>query len=336
MKSLLAAGHKAYLASRSGTALESGCETQNVPFIGGFKLGTGLAQMWRLPGDRKRLREVIESKKIDVVHLHRSNEAMLANWTLSDWGGKGGMNHPPIAIRTWHREPGALDKLKGQPFVCVSREHETQLTEAGALAKYIPGGVDTERFTPRENVKVQGSLKIGLIGRWKEKEDRGQIAFIETLSKLDTKLNFKGILLGRGEGRASLEARLKKLSVDKIELVETAEDFPAQVRDLDLGVVLATGADGSSRPAVELLASGVPLLVADKPGLRELAENTSAVKVLLAEDLDAWASCLRDTVKNPDAIIEQKAAARDIATQRHALAVRGTALAEWYGVCKKK
>jgi glycosyltransferase involved in cell wall biosynthesis len=336
VKCLLAAGHKAYLASRSGTALETGCEEQNVPFLGGFKLGTGLAQMWRLPADRKRLKEVIEAKKIEIVHLHRSNEAMLANWTLSDTGGKSGMNRPPLAVRTWHREPGALDKLKGQAFVCVSREHEKQLTEAGAFAKYIPSGVDTDRFTPRENPKIQDALKIGLIGRWKEKEDRGQLAFIEMLAKLDSTLPFKGVLLGRGEGRASLEALIAKSGSKKIELLETSTDFPAQVRELDLGIVLATGADGSSRPAVELLASGVPLLVADKPGLRELAEENPAVKVLSPDDTAAWTAYLSDTVRNPKAIVEQKRAARNIALERHALAVRGTALAEWYGACRKK
>jgi glycosyltransferase involved in cell wall biosynthesis len=145
-------------------------------------------------------------------------------------------------------------------------------------------------------------------------------------------LDWQGVLLGHGEDRQNLESLVSAHPFkDRIELLVTSDQFPRQVAALDLGLVFATGSDGGSRPALEMLSCGVPLLLADLPGLRELGEGNTGARVLPAPDLDAWARACEEWVRVPDARRQAGATARRMAQERHALAVRGKCLAEFYG-----
>ncbi len=324
---------KAWLGSRSGTALESGCAEKNVPYLGGFKLGRGPGRLLRLPADIRRLRQVIREEKIEIVHLHRSDELMLAQLA-------NGKAHPFKIVRTWHRDPAEVSKailhklVKGcDAHICVSTSHEATLREAHAEhVTYLSPGVNTSLFQPRsDNAPIDGVIALGLIGRWKSKEDRGQKTLISLASKLDPRLKWKVVLLGRGEAKAELESLIAtQPNREHITLTETTADFPKQVANLDLGLVFKSGSDGSSRAAVELLASGVPILVADRPGLRELATDTLGARVLPADNLDVWTQTLKSLLSDVSELKKMKSAARDRAEKEHALSVHGQKLKDIY------
>jgi glycosyltransferase involved in cell wall biosynthesis len=333
VRALRAAGHDARLASAEGGALERGCAEQGVPFVGAFRLGRGAGRWLHLPADVRRLRAVMRGLDTDVIHVHRSDEQLLARLAV-------GRREKPLVVRTWHRDPAAVPEILRRlcrmascaGCVCVARAHAESLNAAGARhAAYLPPGVDTERFQPTpaaENTPV----RLGQIGRWKAGQDRGQLAFLEVLRRLDPKLNWHAVLLGRGEGRAELERLLAAHPArSRLELEETGKDFPAQVAALDLGFAFATGSDGTSRAAVEMLACGVPLLLADMPGLRELGEGGACARVLTPGGYEAWAREAGALIADPVRLAEARKAARRRAEAVHALPVRGAALAEFYG-----
>jgi glycosyltransferase involved in cell wall biosynthesis len=336
VRALRAAGHDARLASADGGALERGCAEQGVPFAGGLKLGRGAGRWLHLPADVRRLRAVMRELDAEVLHVHRSDEQLLARLAV-------GRREKPLVVRTWHRDPAAVPEILRRRVaascagcVCVARAHAESLNAAGARhAAYFPPGVDTERFQPTpaaENTPV----RLGQIGRWKAGQDRGQLAFLEVLRRLDPKLNWRAVLLGRGEGRAELERLLAAHPArSRLELEETGKDFPVQVAALDLGFVFATGSDGTSRAAVEMLASGVPLLLSDLPGLRELGEDGACARVLAPGDHEAWAGEAGALIADPARGLKSRKAARRRAEAVHALPVRGAALAEFYGRLKR-
>lgn len=332
VRALLAAGHRAWLGSRSGSGPESSCETQGVPFVGGFRFGKGAARLLNLPRDARRLREVCAELNIDVVHVHRSHEQLVAGWALRGRARR-------CSVRTWHRDPGLLASPLRRHLasattahVCVSVEHTGALTGVGAgQAVYLPPGVDTEHYRP---VEKRGSdlCRIGVVGRWKAGEDRGQRAFLDVLRQMSSTSAWRGILLGHGEDRENLEQLAAAHPFkERIELLKTNDQFPRQVAELDVGMVFATGSDGSSRPALEMLACGVPLLVAGIPGLRELGDANAGVRVLPPSDPDAWARACDEWVNAPELRRQAGKAARRMAEERHALAVRGRCLTEFYG-----
>jgi glycosyltransferase involved in cell wall biosynthesis len=331
VRALRAAGHEASLVSVSGGAIERGCAEQHVPFVGGLKLGRGPARWLHTPGDVRRLRAMARDLKLDVLHVHRSDDQLLMRLAF----GRGAR---PAVFRTWHRDPAAVSPVLRRRIaractgcVCVARAHAGTLREAGAqLAEYVSPGVDTECFRPRSERGI-GPPRLGIIGRWKSSEDRGQRAFLEVLRRLDATQPWRGVLLGRGEAREELERLLAEHPRrERLELVETGADFPAQVAALDLGLVFAVGSDGSSRSTLELLASGVPVLLADLSGLRELGGSAEATRLLPPQDFDAWARELARWIGSASMLEEGRRAARIRAEVSHALAVRGAALAAVY------
>lgn len=333
MRALLAAGHKAWLCAPEGGALEDGCAEHKVPFVGGVRMGRGVERVLNFRHDVKRLRALVEEQKIEAVHVHRSDDQLMARMAL-------GKRNRVALIRSWHRDPAGvpapiLKRLARacDASCCVARVHAETLRKAGAArAFYLPPGVDTKRYRPAaEAAEVPDAPVLGLIGRMKAKEDRGHRAFLEMLKGLERKPPWRARLLGRGEGVAAIEKLVAAHPYkERIEIIDSHRDFPAQVAALDLGFVFAVGSDGTSRPAVELLACGVPILAADFPGLRELAEDTACARAFSPKSLHKWSEACGQIMAQPRELMGMKTAARMRAESTHALAVRGASLAGLY------
>ena len=305
-------------------------------------MGRGVKRILHLPHDARRLRAVVAELDPDVLHVHRSDDQWLARFAL-------GRIARPLLVRTWHRDPAQVAAILRRKLarachagLCVSREHLQTLLAAGApRAAFLQPGVDTGRFAPAAPgtaldsaptaAKSGKNTVLGLIARWKLKEDRGQRAFLEIAQRLNRQAAWKGALIGRGEGSQALAALLAAHPArERLSIKESNADFHLQVAALDVGLVFAVGSDGTSRAAAELLASGVPILVADLPGLRELGEDPACARVLPPLDLAAWTRELERLLENPALLSAMKKAARARAEAVHGLSVRGTALATFY------
>lgn len=341
VKALRTAGHTAYLASRHGTGLMDACNAEGVPYVSGLKLGRGAMRIIHFPHDMRRLREIVRELSIDVIHVHRSDDQLLAAAAI-------GRKLTATLVRTWHRHPRTvprplLRKLAAQSdgCVCVSREHAEVLSASGASrAAFVPVGVDTETFRPPVDAKSSAEIRIGHVGRWKQERDgrdRGQRAALDVFAALKSDRNWKGLLIGRGEMAETLRKAAYdelKLPPERVQLVhfekQSPADFAKMLGSLQLGLVFSAGSDGTSRAAAELLACGVPLIVADMPGLRELAEESACALRQLPDDANGWARAIEKLLADPRRLSAMSAAARARAETVHALAARGRALAEFY------
>ena len=82
-------------------------------------------------------------------------------------------------------------------------------------------------------------------------------------------------LIGEGEQRPLLEARVKELGIeDKVKFVGRVEHrlLPQFYRDADV-FVLPSKNEGMSNAALEALASGLPLIVSGTGGMQEIVED---------------------------------------------------------------
>lgn len=370
VSALLAAGKRGFLASGDGSALPESCAEAGIPCLGGLKLGRGPLRLLRLPHDLRHLRAMLREYAIDVLHVHRADDQLLAAAAL-------GRQLSVKLIRTWHRDPRALPrpllaKLAAQAdgCVCVAREHADALRGAGApAAEYIPVAVDTDVFKPSAGEQGgdpaaaapldsggMAAFRIGQVGRWKRERDgrdRGQRAALdvfEHLSKRQVNAAWTGLLIGRGEAEDELrreatnrfantdvgqagetpalpaERQVALLRVEK----QSSAGFAAVLGSLHIGLLFTPGSDGTSRAGAELLACGVPILAADLPGLRELAEDSSCALRQLAGDPAGWAAAIEKLLNQPELLTQMSLAARRRAHSAHALEVRGRALVEFY------
>jgi glycosyltransferase involved in cell wall biosynthesis len=338
VKALLAAGHRAVLATRDGTGLMEACAAEQVPSVGGLRLGKGPMRILRMPHDVRRLREIMRDLAIDIIHVHRSDDQLLAATAL-------GKELSARLVRTWHRNPGTVPRLLLSRLakhvdgcVCVSRQDVETMKNAGARSEFVHVGVDTSIFTPAPSPTSE--VRIGQVGRWKRERDgsdRGQRAALDVFAELSQKLAWKGLLIGRGEMADALSKEAyeeRKLSPQRVELlhtpVQSPRDFAKVLSGLSLGMVFRTGGDGTSRAAAELLACGVPLIVADIPGLRELAEDSNCALRQLANDPRGWAHTIEKLISEPERLTQMRKAARERAEKVHSLKARGETLSNFY------
>jgi glycosyltransferase involved in cell wall biosynthesis len=343
VRSLLAAGHKAYLAVRDGSALPAACEAAGIPYVAGLKMGRGARQLLHLPRDVRRLRSLIREYAIDVVHVHRTGDQLLAAAAL-------GRTLSAVLVRTWHRDPGGIARIllrrlcaQTDGCVCVSREHVESLRAAGAEhAVFVHVAVDTEVFRPpgAGTEKKTGPVRVVHVGRWKrdrDGHDRGQRAALDVFAALPQTLPWEGFLVGRGEDAEALRQEAyerRKLPRERVQLVNFAEYSPRRFAGLlatfNLGLVFTTGSDGTSRAGAELLACGVPLLAADVPGVRELAEDSACAQRHAAGNPRGWARAIEQLASDRAALDAMQRQARARAEACHTPAARGRSLAEFY------
>lgn len=308
-----------------------------------LKFPRGIAGLARVPRDVRRLAQYLKAENVDIVHAHRTEEQWLAAIALgSKTGGK--------LMRTWHRDPGQtprpLLKLLARNAagcVCVARAHEEILRDAGApCARFIQGAVDTDFFQPQAQ-RPDGKIVIGQSARWKSERgaDRGQLLALEIFATLPPELNWAGVLLGRGETEAQLRHHayeVLRLPPERVRIVNTREfsarEFADHLSAFDLGLVCATGSDGASRPALEMLSSGVPLIVAPRPGLLELAEDAASVlKGPALTDTAEWTGVVAALLRDVPRLKSMQFAARQRALEAHTFDARGAALLKFYGEC---
>jgi glycosyltransferase involved in cell wall biosynthesis len=338
-RALASAGVRVVVASADEPGISDACREQGLEWRGGLKLGRGATRLIHVPRDLRRLRALGKELDVRVVHTHRTDDQLLAAAAL-----RGHIRH----VRTWHRHPGETSRTLMQRvaplahgYVCVAREHASTLKDLGAKhAEYIPLATDVVLFKPGRRGET-GPLELAHVGRWKrdaKDRDRGQRAALRVFKALQDSPGWHGALIGRGEMGPALRAEayetlaLDPRRVDVREIPQnSAEAFAEVLGALHVGLVFTQGSDGTSRAAAELLACGVPLCVADLPGLREFAEDGAGV-ALPPGDTAAWANQLRAWIDDHSAWTTFSKNARAAAESRHTLRGRGLALQKFYAL----
>jgi glycosyltransferase involved in cell wall biosynthesis len=218
----------------------------------------------------RRLRQTLAREKIDVVHAHRSYDHTLAALAVR--------RMPVRLVRTLHHvratRPDPLSRLvfsRTDAFAYANREIARRFGRPGPI---LPPVVDTKRFHPPDDSAALSNprkeLIVGTVG--KMSRGRGHEEAIRAASRVAA---VRLVHVGHGEHQAELRRFAAAIGVaDRNEFLGYQEEtLPDLYRSWDAFLFPASGADQGQRAILEAMASGLPVVAVDVPGVRDLVTD---------------------------------------------------------------
>jgi glycosyltransferase involved in cell wall biosynthesis len=300
----------------------------------------------RLPQLKKEL------DAFDVVHLHypffgtaglvrgwkrRHPERPLVITYHMDTRGPGWKGLAfKLYSRFWMpRVLGAADKIIASSFdYLLSSDAGTLYREHPEKWVELPFGVDTERFHPHEAQSMKHETNVLFVGGMDAAHYfKGVPVLLNALALLKQKQNHfptsdaiatnvgqvVGVFVGDGELRPRFELQAKALGLgNDVRFVGSVSDneLPEYYRNADLVVLPSTNrGEAFGMVLLEALASGVPVIASDLPGVRSLPGEAGVL--VPSGDAHALADAIAAFFSRADRA-ELSARARGIAETRYA------------------
>lgn len=164
----------------------------------------------------------------------------------------------------------------------------------------IENGVDTKIFQPKN---IEKSMSPVIFLSTSRLTPRKGIHFLIEAFSLAVKKSTVPIelhLIGEGEQKATLEARVKTLGIaDKVQFLGRVEHYllPQFYQQAHV-FVLPSKNEGMSNSALEALASGLPLVVSGTGGMEELVTEHKNGRFIDPEKTDSFGAVLADLANN--------------------------------------
>ena len=157
--------------------------------------------------------------------------------------------------------------------------------------------MDTARFSLGERPAVlrerlgiaPESFVVGTVG--KIAPGRGHAKAMEAVAALPSRVAL--LHVGKGEHQPALEARAAALGIldRNVWAGYQEESLPELYRAMDVFLFAASGSDQGQRAILEAMASGLPVVALDMPGVRDLV--TEGDQGFVARSLEGLATGLR-------------------------------------------
>ena len=265
----------------------------------------------------KPLKDYLSTHRYDTVHIHSGSISVLVYAAMA--ARKAGVKR----ILVHSHAAGSVKNIKYKVLKAVSapfmRRYPTDWLACSAEAgewKYpqdilegsmiiLPNGVDPERFScdpnVRERMRAQLGIEedapvIGQVGRLAY--PKNQLFTLEVFAgyvrTCDDPSRPRLILVGDGEDRAQIEARISGLGLqDRVILTGSVDNVPDWLQAMD-AAVMPSFFEGFPIVAVECQAAGLPVLMSDT--ITDRAAITDGAVYLPLSDTQAWIDGLKAAV----------------------------------------
>ncbi|GGO96132.1 glycosyltransferase [Wenjunlia tyrosinilytica] len=244
-----------------------------------------LTRAWSPRGDAAAARELaaaLRRVRPDVLHTHNPKTGVLGRLigralrvpvVVNTCHGLWAQPHDPWHKRLLvHSAEGAAARCSHAELYQNAEDHRTLRAFAPAWRSRVVGnGVDLDRFradpAARERVRAElgvagGELLVGAVGR--RVEEKGVREYAATARALAGKARF--VWAGPLEPD---KADAHDASEDGVDFIGERRDMPALYSALDV-FVLPSYREGFSRSAMEAAACGLPMVLSDIRGCREI------------------------------------------------------------------
>ncbi|HTO77827.1 MAG TPA: glycosyltransferase family 4 protein [Thermoanaerobaculia bacterium] len=231
--------------------------------------------------EARRLRETLAREKIDVVHAHRSYDHTLAALAVRGTSAR--------LVRTLHHvrttRPDPLTRLvfsRTDAFAYSNREIARRFGRGGPI---LPPVVDGGRFRPRDEGAAppdpRKGFVVGTVG--KMSPGRGHEEAIRAGARIAA---VRLAHVGHGEHEPELRRLAAALgAADRNEFLGYQEEtLPDLYRSWDAFLFPASGADQGQRAILEAMASGLPVVAVDVPGVHDLVTDGADGFVVAGSD----------------------------------------------------
>jgi glycosyltransferase involved in cell wall biosynthesis len=335
-------GHEVTLGCRRGTerAVVERARAQGVSRVTMFWLAGGV-RPGADAGDLRALRRAIRAS--DIAHVHRGKEHWLAVVAARLAGGR------PV-VRTRHIaqavRPHAGNRwLYGRAtalVVAVTEAIRGQCLAARLLPPErivtLPGGADVETYHPasadpevrRRLGGEAGRPLVGVVAGLRVM--KGHRIVIDALTQLArTGVHPRVVFVGRGAMEPALREAVAQAGLERqITFAGFAEDLPAVMTALDVGLYVPLESDGMSRVVFEYLAAGVPLVAARVGVVPEVLTDDVHAALVPAGDAGVLASALRALLDDAPRRARLGEAGRRLVVERYSGACLAAALESHY------
>lgn len=191
----------------------------------------------------------------------------------------------PGGLKTRLREAAFFAAVRrAAALIYVSRNQERHWSARGLRAKRVEtivNGVDVQRFAPaaeRDRAKKAlgldpGLIVAGTVGRFHAEKNQAQLVL--ALAQLVRQgAPIAGVFVGDGPLRPEVEALARREGVER-RLVFAGEhaDVRPYLAAFDVGVLCSTSVETLSLAALEIMASGTPMIMSEVGGAGEIVEN---------------------------------------------------------------
>jgi glycosyltransferase involved in cell wall biosynthesis len=188
--------------------------------------------------------------------------------------------------------------------------HGRGVAEAATTIIYL--GVDTEKFQAnydqesytRNTLKIPGNRKIIFYSGHME-ERKGVRVIVQAAIHLvdDLKIaNVHFVICGNKNNEADVYEQLleNREAKDHVTFAGYRADIPELMRGSHIGVIASTGWDSFTMSSIEMMASGLPLIVSDLQGLSETIEHEKNGFLFSPGDYQALANKINFLVSQPE------------------------------------
>jgi len=235
----------------------------------GFDIKT-FAELW------KTLSEI----KPDVVHTHLHAAIYALPWFM--------FHRKSRSIHTVHNmasmELGKAHRiLQGWAYrhlntVPVAISHIIQqgiIKEYGLAPEKVPiiyNGIDIEKFSPKEQVKMQASCTLINVASLSKRKN--QALLIEAFNLvLKQRADARLVFVGEGEEKSRLQSLAEKYKIsDKVEFAGISSEVREWLSKADI-FVLCSLFEGLPLSVIEAMAVGLPVVVTEVGGVPDIVED---------------------------------------------------------------
>ena len=283
-----------------------------------------LQQAWRCARIARRL-------QADVLHSHNPEPhrvAVLAGIMarIPVIHTKHGRNYPGNRRRVWlNRQMARLSRS----IVCVSADAASVATDIEKVPKtkvtVIPNGIDTEDYRP--SPRKERIVTIGTVGRLSLEKNYAHL--IEAFRRVYREVGRSVRLLIVGDGVE--RPKLERLAADlPVTFAGMQPEVAVWLGQMDI-FCLSSRSEGISITLLEAGAMGIPAVVTDVGGNREIVINEKSGILVTSGDTAAFAAALVRLAGNAALRERMGAAAREHVVSGYSVQQMVRAYGEEYG-----
>ena len=278
----------------------------------GFHVDTPIDMMKRRfsPRSAFMLRRLVDGYKPDIVHFHGTRAAfqgMLISRRHQTIYTSHGAAHLPQQNRIRKALMLGVERqnaLRVGRYTGVSKRDILATLGREKPEAYVPNPVDP-RFLVNQPVVFDGliqerkPLRIGTVAR--PVPQKGLETLRDAVALLSDKYRIELQIVGAGPLLANLRRRAATRGVSCAFLGELSDPLPA-LKGFDIFVIPSRW-EGQPLSLLEAMAAGIPAVLSDCPGLKELSDELELNYVFPVDDADALARTIVSLVSTPSAAL---------------------------------
>ena len=310
------AGHRPWIACRRGYALEKHALMKGWKHIA-LNLNSRFHPFQDF-ADIRSLYRLCVSENVQILHVHRGKEHWLGVFVRILAG-------LPI-VRTRHVVTPVKSHLLNRILYKYFTDHVICVSHATARGyskgfKYLPeleiihSAVDTDVYHPRhasDLIRSQlfggreipsDALIFGLFGRYQK--IKGHYYFLKAAAIIGKEFDHAYFFMAgpRGERiRSKLihYADSQPVLKGRVMIDGHRNDIPSVLASIDIGVIASIGSEGSSRIALEMMASGLPIIATRVGGIPEIDPQCPGFVLIKPGDVGELVKSMRNYMMQPD------------------------------------